>query len=359
MKRRDILRALAALPILAPHARLLAQSGEAGASPSINLHISVAGKLPDPAKVGRVVAAGPPASVLVYCLAPHTLLGWPFQLAPAAQGLMAAAGFSLPYLGRLAGRGSTLSLESLLALKPDMVVDIGDVNPYYESAAKSVQEQTGVPYVLLDGRLNDSPAQLRQAGHLLGQAERGQQLALRAQVILDTAHQAARPRAKGLKAYLARGNDGLETGMGQSIHTEVLRLCGLTVMGDEQTDNRLGRISYEQLLAWDPDILFAQDDAFFELAKTQAPWSQLKAVKEGRLYRVPALPFGWLDGPPGINRLAGVIWLNALLEGSEAMPRMLAELQDFYSAFYGMSLDSEQIKRLVQGLDPLGSTQSS
>jgi len=71
------------------------------------------------------------------------------------------------------------------------------------------------------------------------------------------------------------------------------------------------------------------------------------------------LPFGWLDGPPGINRLAGVIWLNALLEGSEAMPRMLAELQDFYSAFYGMSLDSEQIKRLVQGLDPLGSTQNS
>ncbi|XOT95357.1 iron ABC transporter substrate-binding protein, partial [Alcaligenes pakistanensis] len=90
------------------------------------------------------------------------------------------AGFSLPYLGRLAGRGSTLSLESLLALKPDMVLDIGDVNPYYESAAKAVQEQTGVPYVLMDGRLNDSPAQLRQAGHLLGQVDRGQQLAMHA-----------------------------------------------------------------------------------------------------------------------------------------------------------------------------------
>lgn len=84
MKRRDILRALAALPVLAPHARLLARPEQAGASAPINLHISVAGKLPDPAHVGRVVAAGPPASVLVYCLAPHTLSGWPFQLAPAA-----------------------------------------------------------------------------------------------------------------------------------------------------------------------------------------------------------------------------------------------------------------------------------
>ncbi len=359
MKRRDLLRALAALPALAPHARLLAQSEQAGLSPSVNLHISVSGQLPDPALVRRVVAAGPPAAVLVYCLAPQSLLGWPFKLAPAAQTMLASAGSSLPYLGRLAGRGSTLSLESLLGLKPDMVIDIGDVNPYYESAAKSVQEQTGVPYVLLDGRLNDSPEQLRQGGHLLGQQERGRQLGQHAQDILTQAQLAARPRAQGLKAYLARGNDGLETGMGQSIHTEVLRLCGLSVMGDEQTDNRLGRISYEQLLAWNPDILFAQDEAFFELARTQAPWNQLKAVREGRLYRVPALPFGWLDGPPSINRLAGVIWLSALLEGPSAMPRMMSELQSFYAAFYGMSLGTEQMQRLVQGLDPTGSPKHS
>jgi len=32
MKRRDILRALAALPVLAPHARLLARPEQAGAS---------------------------------------------------------------------------------------------------------------------------------------------------------------------------------------------------------------------------------------------------------------------------------------------------------------------------------------
>lgn len=41
------------------------------------------------------------------------------------------------------------------------------------------------------------------------------------------------------------------------------------------------------------------------------------------------------------------------------MPRMNAELQEFYSAFYGMSLDEAQVKRLVQGLDPLGSQQGA
>ncbi len=349
MNRRDLLRAFAVLPVLAPLGRLRAQPAVAD-----NLHLTVAGRLPDSAQVRRVVAAGPPASVLVYCLAPQALAGWPFQLAPPAQALLRQAGSSLPYIGRLAGRGSTLSPEGLLALKPDLVLDIGDVNPYYESAARSIQEQTGIPYVLLGGRLQDSPAQLEQGSALLGQAQRGQQLAQYARDILEGARQKAAARAGGLKAYLARGYDGLETGMGQSIHTEVLRMCGLTVMGDASQDNRLGRVSHEQLLLWQPDILFAQDEAFFQLARHQAPWNRLKAVREGRLYRVPAWPFGWLDGPPGINRLAGLIWLSALLDGAHAVPAMEAQLQDFHDTFYGLRLSQHQMRRLTQGLDPNG-----
>lgn len=347
MNRRDLLRAFAVLPVLAPLGRVRAQPAAAD-----NLHLTVAGRLPDSAQVRRVVAAGPPASVLVYCLAPQALAGWPFQLAPQAQALLRQVGSSLPYIGRLAGRGSTLSPEGLLALKPDLVLDIGDVNPYYESAARSMQEQTGIPYVLLGGRLQDSPAQLEQAGELLGQAQRGRQLAQYARDILVEAGQKAAARTAGLKAYLARGHDGLETGMGQSIHTEVLRMCGLSVMGDARQDNRLGRVSHEQVLLWDPDILFAQDEAFFQMARHQTPWNRLKAVREGRLYRVPAWPFGYLDGPPGINRLAGLVWLSALLEGPQAMPAMEAQVQEFHDMFYGLALSSQQMRRLIQGLDP-------
>ncbi|MGE8546025.1 MAG: ABC transporter substrate-binding protein [Alcaligenes sp.] len=351
MHRRHLLRTLAVLPALASGLKAWA-GGAADREETGSLHMTAAGRLPEPAQVRTVVAAGPPASVLVYCLAPQTLAGWPFQLAPPAQALLRQAGSDRPYLGRLAGRGNTLSLERLLALRPDLVLDIGDVNPFYESAARAVQEQTGIPYVLMGGRLQDSPAQLEQAGLLLGQAARGRRLAEQARMALDRARQAASGRAGGLKAYLARGRDGLETGLGQSIHTEVLRLCGLTVMGDARQDNRLGRISHEQLLAWEPDMLFAQDEAFFQLARSQAPWNRLKAVREGRLYRVPAWPFGWLDGPPGINRLSGLIWLSALLDGPAAVPGMIRDLRAFHASFYGMALTQAQMERLLQGQDP-------
>ena len=52
----------------------------------------------------------------------------------------------LPRLGRLSGRGSTLSLEALLTLEPDIIIDSGNVETY-RSLAKRVSDQTGVPCV--------------------------------------------------------------------------------------------------------------------------------------------------------------------------------------------------------------------
>jgi hypothetical protein len=41
---------------------------------------SAGGTVDVPDKVGRLYASGPPASVLVYALAPETLIGWPRAL---------------------------------------------------------------------------------------------------------------------------------------------------------------------------------------------------------------------------------------------------------------------------------------
>ena len=58
-----------------------------------------------------------------------------------------------PFLGRLSGRGSTIPLEKLLALEPDLILDTGTVDATYLSAAENVHERTGIPYLLVPGRL--------------------------------------------------------------------------------------------------------------------------------------------------------------------------------------------------------------
>ena len=64
-------------------------------------------------------------------------------------------------LGRLTGRGDTLNLERLVAEKPDLIIDFGSINDTYRSLADRVQSQTGIPYLLIDGRFNNTAAALR------------------------------------------------------------------------------------------------------------------------------------------------------------------------------------------------------
>src|SRR5918993_5115839 len=96
-----------------------------------------------PDRVGRVFAAGPPASVLVYAAAPEKLAGWSRAATPDERGYLAEPYRDLPELGRLTGRGDTANLEVVLATKPDLILDFGSTTPTYVSLAERVQPETG------------------------------------------------------------------------------------------------------------------------------------------------------------------------------------------------------------------------
>src|SRR5688572_18320170 len=103
-----------------------------------------------PARVERVYAAGPPASVLVFALAPDKLIGWTSPFRAAERPFIPERYAELPALGRLTGRGNTANVEVVMAAKPDVVIDYGSITPTYVSLADRVQEQTGIPYILID-----------------------------------------------------------------------------------------------------------------------------------------------------------------------------------------------------------------
>src|SRR3954451_19723133 len=130
-----------------------------------------------PARVERVFPAGPPAAIFLYTLAPELLLGWPrANRAEEREFLLPDVG-SRPEVGRITRRGNTANLEVVLALKPDLIVDIGSVNSTYISLADRVQEQTGIPYALLDGRFDGLAKSYRVIGELIGRREAAEPLA--------------------------------------------------------------------------------------------------------------------------------------------------------------------------------------
>jgi len=231
-----------------------------------------------------------------------------------------------------------------VALAPDLILDVGEADATYQSLALRTSEQTGLPWLLVDGRLEESPRLLREAAARLGVHVRGERLAQYAEAIL------MRARNHGATlgpVYLARGHDGLETGLGGSIHAEAVELAGLENVAARLGSGGLARISLEQLLDWQPHSLLCQDANLYRHIRQSSLWQALPAVREGRVYSVPQSPFGWLDGPPGLNRLLGLEWLTAFdPQHAGALPQRVRE---FFALFYGMQLDEAQLQRLLAG----------
>src|SRR6476620_6777652 len=140
LARRTLLAAGAATLFVPRHARAATVMDAAGRAVAV------------PAKVERVFPAGPPAAILLYTLAPDLLLGWPRANRPQECAYMLPDICNRPEVGRITGRGNTANLETVLAFKPDLILDIGATNETFVSLAARVQDQTAIPYALLDGR---------------------------------------------------------------------------------------------------------------------------------------------------------------------------------------------------------------
>lgn len=104
-------------------------------------------------------------------------MGWPDPPRGEERPFIAPANRDLPALGRLTGRGGTANLEVVLKTKPDLILDFGSVRDTYVSLADNVQQQTGIPYILIDGRFGATAAALRLLGDILGHKDRGELIA--------------------------------------------------------------------------------------------------------------------------------------------------------------------------------------
>jgi iron complex transport system substrate-binding protein len=248
-----------------------------------------------PARIARVLAAGPPASILLYTLAPEKMIGWVRTPSPTEKAYLQESVRELPEYGRLTGRGGTANLENVLKFQPDLIIDSGSTGGTYVSLANNVQAQTKIPYLLLDGRLEKTPQIYRLLGELLDTKGRAEQLANYAEETLSGLRQriASIPESERPRVYYGRGINGLETGLAGSINMEVLERVGAINVAAAAGTGSLSKMSIEQVLAWNPDVILVLDPAFYASVRTDPLWSSVKAVRENRIYMAPNLPYGW------------------------------------------------------------------
>jgi iron complex transport system substrate-binding protein len=305
-----------------------------------------------PDRIERVMAAGPPASVLLTILAPEKLIGWNRIPSPEELPYLPAVARNLPEIGRLSGRGGTANLEVVIAAKPDLIIDFGSVSDTYASLADRVQSQTGIPYILIDGRFANTPAAVQLVGGILGAGQRAEELAHRMEEILREVDRvtASVPAQARPHVYLARGARGLETGNRGSINTEIIERAGaMNVVDGGLQQGGLYTVSLEQVAAWNPETIVTVEPSVAQYIRSDPSWSQIEAVRRDRVYLSPKLPFGWVDAPPSLNRLVGLQWLARLLFPGQFSDDIRDVARRFYRQFYQVDLSQAELDKLLDG----------
>jgi iron complex transport system substrate-binding protein len=305
--------------------------------------------LPD--TINKVAAAGPPAEALMFALAPEKLAGWVSPKTDKDKDFMLDSVTSLPVLGRLTGKDADAAIASIKKAKPDVIIDVGDVNAKYKALADKLQKETGIPYVLIDGRLANTDKALQQVGDLLGVNMRQDTLASSVKGELeDIASAFAKvPLKDRARIYYGCGKDGLQTGSQGSINTEFIDAVGAVNVAAKAGTDGLVDVTVKQVVEWNPDIIIAEDPAFFASVTKDPAWAGIKAVKDKRVYILPSAPYGWLDGPPGVNRMMGILWLETVLYPKQADGDILPKLREFYNEFYQVDLIDQQIDEMFEG----------
>ncbi len=306
-----------------------------------------------PDQVHRIIPAGPPATVLVLAVAPDAMLGWPHRPDQASLALLPPEVAALPEVPMVTGRADVSA--QVAALHPDLILDYGTVNARYKDLAAATQQKTGVPTLLLDGKLAETPAVLRLVGRITHHEARAEMLARMAEGLLA----AVGPKREGARVVFVRGGESpagsVEVAVPHAANSEVPEFLGWTLLAPPPPDGaREGgafrAATVAQIAALDPDEIFFGSPAMRAKVAESPDWRALRAVREHHAWTVPDAPFGWMEGPPSVNRLLGLAWLEDGTPSAGVVP--LAGL--FGAAMYGRTPAPEWIAGLRAGLRPIG-----
>ncbi len=305
-----------------------------------------------PKTITKVASGGPLANIMLYAVKPEVLVGWSSAPSDAAKKYIEEAYWDLPQYGKFFGNSEDFNREALMASAPDVVIDVGEWDEEYKAQLDELQEQIGIPVILVEANLEQNPSAYRTIGELLGEAQRGEALATYCEDVLTDAKEKAAsiPEEDRKTVFYGEGETGLSTILSGTIHSQIYELVGASIVVDAdsaQVQQGGGTVSMEQVMAWNPDIIMFVSGSIYGTVADDASWNALSAIQNGAYYEIPTEPYNWLGRPPGPNRMIGVRWLGNLIYPDVFDYDIAQEVKDFYSLFYRYDLTDTEVAELL------------
>ncbi len=301
--------------------------------------------------VDAVAPSGLLSQLVIYAVAPDTLVGWSNEWTSGAEQYIPEEYRSLPLIGQIYGTNTEFSVEELLAHDPDIVLDIGEPKDGMAEDFAALEEQTGIPFVHIDATMETMPEAFTMTGELLGIEETAAVYADYCDEVysrtLEIMEQVGEDKTSVL--YLT-GDDGLNVIANGSYHAEILDLIGdnAAVVDEPSSKGTGNETDLEQIMLWDPEVIFFAPGSVYDTAASNPLWQGLSAIQSGQYYEVPSGPYNWMGFPPSIQRYLGMMWMEKVLYPQYAGFDLMEEIQRYYDLFYHYDLSEEEYAQLTE-----------
>lgn len=244
---------------------------------------------------------------------------------------------------KVVGQNFSINLEELIKLNPQVML----IWDNQKDEAEKLKALGIAPIMVKNKTMEELQASMKAVGQILNKEERANEFVelysktfKKIKAYEKEVEKAEKPKVLYLrdsKLSFAQGSD--------NFIRETLEIAG--------ADNIVGKsISMEEIIAVNPDIIllsnfdpFTPDDLYNNKIKGQ-DWSQVKAVKEKRVYKTPIGIYRW--DAPGVETPLMMEWLAKVMQ-----PEIFKDinfklnLKKYFKNYFNYNLTDEDIAQIL------------
>lgn len=342
------------------------ESSEAAASDGTVEIVDMGGRtltIPSPENLERIYPTGSTALMLLYTLAPDKMTAAPSSTGSAfteeQKKFVTEEVWDLPSYGTMSGSNGSLNLEAIKNADVQVILSMGTstITETDISEADDLQAQLDIPVVLFSGEMADYAEAYRLLGKIIDREEDAEKIIAYTSDIVEKVEAVAAqvPEEERVTLYYAEGDDGLATEPASSNRSYVFNTAGAINVAQVDAKSGFGQsaVSMEQILSWNPQIIITQGTSnAYETILSDPNWATIDAVKNGRVYKMPDLPYSWADRPPSVNRFIGLHWMANLLYPDLYDIDIVDVAIDYYKVMYHVDVTREDMEALLANSIP-------
>lgn len=234
------------------------------------------------------------------------------------------------------GSAKEFNLEACAALEPDLVIV-----PMKLKDSAQAMEELGLKVLLVNP---EDESLLEETINMVGQATGTQESAKKLITYTQDSQKKLQDMLKDVEkpiVYLGGNSSFLSTAGAKMYQNTLIDNGGGINAAADLEDTYWAEVSYEQILAWNPEVIVVVPGAQYtvEDVLNDPQLAEVSAVKEKAVYQMPASFEAW-DSPVPSGAL-GSLWMAATLHDDiYSFDTFKADAADFYKTFYGIDIDT-------------------